>query len=116
MRWLQKLFVISPLFPFVAIQVGWITAEVGRQPWVVYPSTTGPDGVALLTNDAISQSVSAPELLITLALFLAVYLFLLIGWVRVISHFVKQGLDEGAAKAGDGNLAGAGAGEKGGEQ
>lgn len=116
MRWLQKLFVISPLFPFVAIQVGWITAEVGRQPWVVYPSTTGPDGVALLTNDAISQSVSAPELLITLGLFLAVYLFLLIGWVRVISHFVKQGPDEGAAKAADGNLAVAGAGEKGGEQ
>ena len=116
MRWLQKLFVISPLFPFVAIQVGWITAEVGRQPWVVYPSTTGPDGVALLTNDAISQSVSAPELLITLGLFLAVYLFLLIGWVRVISHFVKQGPDEGAAKAGDENLAVAGAGEKGGEQ
>ena len=116
MRWLQKLFVISPLFPFVAIQVGWITAEVGRQPWVVYPSTTGPDGVALLTNDAISQSVSAPELLITLALFLAVYLFLLIGWVRVISHFVKQGPDEGAVKAADGNLAVAGAGEKGGEQ
>ena len=116
MRWLQKLFVISPLFPFVAIQVGWITAEVGRQPWVVYPSTTGPDGVALLTNDAISQSVSAPELLITLGLFLAVYLFLLVGWVRVISHFVKQGPDEGAAKAADGNLAVAGAGEKGGEQ
>ena len=116
MRWLQKLFVISPLFPFVAIQVGWITAEVGRQPWVVYPSTTGPDGVALLTNDAISQSVSAPELLITLGLFLAVYLFLLIGWVRVISHFVKQGPDEGAAKAADGNLAVAGASEKGGEQ
>ena len=116
MRWLQKLFVVSPLFPFVAIQVGWITAEVGRQPWVVYPSTTGPDGVALLTNDAISQSVSAPELLITLGLFLAVYLFLLIGWVRVISHFVKQGPDEGAAKAGDENLAVAGAGEKGGEQ
>ena len=116
MRWLQKLFVISPLFPFVAIQVGWITAEVGRQPWVVYPSTTGPDGVALLTNDAISQSVSAPELLITLGLFLAVYLFLLIGWVRVISHFVKQGPDGGAVKAADGNLAVAGAGEKGGEQ
>ena len=116
MRWLQKLLLVSPLFPFIAIQVGWITAEVGRQPWVVYPSTTGPDGVALLTNDAISQSVSAPELLITLGLFLAVYLFLLIGWVRVISHFVKQGPDEGAAKAADGNLAVASAGEKGGEQ
>ena len=31
MRWLQKLLIVSPLFPFIAIQVGWITAEVGRQ-------------------------------------------------------------------------------------
>ncbi len=91
MRWLQKLLVISPLFPFVAIQVGWITAEVGRQPWVVYPSTSGPDGVSLLTDSAISQSVSAPELLLTMALFFVVYLLLFVGWARVISHFIKRG-------------------------
>lgn len=91
MRWLQKLLVVSPLFPFIAIQVGWITAEVGRQPWVVYPSTSGPDGVSLLTNNAISQAISAPELLLTLALFAVVYVFLFIGWVRVISHFIKRG-------------------------
>ncbi len=91
MRWLQKLFVVSPLFPFVAIQVGWITAEVGRQPWVVYPSTTGPDGVSLLTSDAISQSVSAPELLATLAIFVAVYALLFVGWARVISHLINRG-------------------------
>ena len=91
MRWLQKLLLVSPLFPFVAIQVGWITAEVGRQPWVVYPSTSGPDGVSLLTNNAISQSVSAPELLLTLALFAAVYVFLFIGWARVISRFIERG-------------------------
>ena len=88
MRWLQKLLLVSPLFPFIAIQVGWITAEVGRQPWVVYPSTSGPDGVSLLTNNAISQSVSAPELLLTLALFAAVYVFLFVGWARVISGFI----------------------------
>lgn len=91
MRWLQKLLLVSPLFPFIAIQVGWITAEVGRQPWVVYPSTSGPDGVSLLTNNAISQSVSAPELLLTLALFAAVYVFLFIGWARVISRFIERG-------------------------
>lgn len=91
MRWLQKLLLVSPLFTFIAIQVGWITAEVGRQPWVVYPSTSGPDGVSLLTNNAISQSVSAPELLLTLALFAAVYVFLFVGWARVISRFIKRG-------------------------
>lgn len=99
MRWLQKLLLVSPLFPFVAIQVGWITAEVGRQPWVVYPSTSGPDGVSLLTNNAISQSVSAPELLLTLALFAAVYVFLFIGWARVISRFIERGPVGDAAPA-----------------
>ena len=101
MRWLQKLLLVSPLFPFIAIQVGWITAEVGRQPWVVYPSTSGPDGVSLLTNNAISQSVSAPELLLTLALFAAVYVFLFVGWARVISRFIKRGpVDDAAPAAG----------------
>ena len=99
MRWLQKLLLVSPLFPFIAIQVGWITAEVGRQPWVVYPSTSGPDGVSLLTNNAISQSVSAPELLLTLALFAAVYVFLFIGWARVISRFIERGPVGDAAPA-----------------
>ena len=100
MRWLQKLLLVSPLFPFIAIQVGWITAEVGRQPWVVYPSTSGPDGVSLLTNNAISQSVSAPELLTTLALFAAVYVFLFIGWARVISRFIERGpVGDAAASA-----------------
>ena len=105
MRWLQKLLVVAPLFPLIAIQVGWITAEVGRQPWVVYPSTSGPDGVALLTQNAISQSVSAPELLTTLALFIAVYVFLFAGWARVISYFIKRGpvadSETNAAKEGE---------------
>ena len=91
MRWLQWLAVLSPLWPFIAIQTGWITAEVGRQPWVVYPSVTGPDGVSLLTVDGISMSVSAPELWLTLALFVVVYLVLLIGWARVIGRFIKEG-------------------------
>ncbi len=91
MRWLQWLAVLSPLWPFIAIQTGWITAEVGRQPWVVYPSATGPDGVALLTADGISMSVSAPELWLTIGLFIVVYLVLLIGWARVVGRFIKEG-------------------------
>ncbi|MCI9495644.1 MAG: cytochrome ubiquinol oxidase subunit I [Adlercreutzia mucosicola] len=102
MRWLQWLAVLSPLWPFIAIQTGWITAEVGRQPWVVYPSATGPDGVALLTADGISMSVSAPELWLTIGLFIAVYLVLLIGWARVVGRFIKEGpVNEGKALAAD---------------
>ena len=101
MRWLQWLAVLSPLWPFIAIQTGWITAEVGRQPWVVYPSATGPDGVALLTADGISMSVSAPELWLTIGLFIVVYLVLLIGWARVVGRFIKEGpvSEEGAPAA-----------------
>ncbi len=91
MRWLQWLALLSPIWPFIAIQTGWITAEVGRQPWVVYPSVTGPEGVSLLTADGISVSVSNWELLLTIGLFIAVYLILLVGWVRVVGRFIKEG-------------------------
>lgn len=91
MRWLQTLLLISPAFPFIAIQTGWFTTEVGRQPWVVYPSTTGPDGVSLLTSGGISQSVSSVEILITLLLFVVVYAFIAVAWVRIVMHFIKQG-------------------------
>lgn len=91
MRWLQKLLIISPLFPFLAIQSGWITAEVGRQPWVVYPATSGGEGVSQLTNDAISMSLSVPELLITMLLFVVVYTILMIAWIRVIKRFIREG-------------------------
>ena len=84
MKWLQRLIVVSPVFPLLAIQCGWFTAELGRQPWVVYPSATGPEGVSLLTNEGVSQSVSNVELLITMTLFLLVYLLLIVAWARVM--------------------------------
>ncbi len=91
MRWLQRLALISPLFPIIAIESGWLTAEIGRQPWVVYPSESGPDGVVLLTEDGVSQSVTTPELLITLLLFFVVYVLLIIAWARIISRIIKKG-------------------------
>ncbi len=90
-KFLQWVMIISPIFPFIAIQTGWLTAEVGRQPYVVYPSTTGPDGVYMLTENGVSASVQSFEILITLVLFVVVYLLLFVGWARVISHFVSKG-------------------------
>ena len=37
-RWLLWVFVISVFGPFLANEVGWMTAEVGRQPWIVHPN------------------------------------------------------------------------------
>lgn len=98
MRWLQRLCLISPLFPIIAIEAGWFTAEIGRQPWVVYPSTTGPDGVSLLTADGASKSVSSPELLVTMVLFVLIYLVLIIAWARIVGRIVGRGpVDSGLA-------------------
>ena len=58
---------------------------------MVYPSATGPDGVSLLTNEGVSQSVSAPELMITMVLFLVVYAFLMVAWARTMGRFIKEG-------------------------
>ena len=98
-RWLQRLLFVSPLFPFFAIVTGWVTAEIGRQPWVVYPSTSGPEGVSLLTSDAISQSVSSVEVLVTIVLFTLIYLFIFVAYVRIVAHFIKKGPDDGEAAA-----------------
>jgi cytochrome d ubiquinol oxidase subunit I len=77
------LLVFGPLIPFICIQAGWIVAEVGRQPWVVYN--------LLLTADGVSPVVSAPEILITITLFVVFYLVLFIAWLRLILGQIKKG-------------------------
>jgi cytochrome d ubiquinol oxidase subunit I len=77
------LLVFGPLIPFLCIQAGWIVAEVGRQPWVVYN--------LLLTADGVSPVVSAPEILITIALFLVFYAVLFVAWLRLILGQIKKG-------------------------
>lgn len=89
--WAQRLLLISPVFPFIAIQSGWLTTEMGRYPWVVYPSTTSPDGVNLLIDNGVSASVTNVEIIITLVLFIAVYAFIAFAWVRIVSRVIKAG-------------------------
>jgi cytochrome d ubiquinol oxidase subunit I len=64
---LWLIFLSFPL-PFIAILTGWFTAEVGRQPWVVY-------GV-LRTAEAMTPFLTARMATISLAVFCAVYLFI----------------------------------------
>lgn len=90
-KWWQWILVLSPIFPFLAIESGWTAAEVGRQPYVVYPATSSPDGLGLLTNDAISSSLSSVELLVTILLFIIVYTFIFIAWARLITGFIGKG-------------------------
>jgi cytochrome bd ubiquinol oxidase subunit I len=71
------------VLPELAIQLGWATAEVGRQPWIVYK--------LLRTTDAISKSVPAWQVALTLAVFVAIYTLLYFGWARVVIGIIKKG-------------------------
>jgi cytochrome d ubiquinol oxidase subunit I len=79
----KYLLVFGPLIPFIAIQTGWMTAEIGRQPWVVYN--------LMNTADGVSPSVNAPQLWITIILFIVFYVILFIAWFRIVFGYIKKG-------------------------
>jgi cytochrome d ubiquinol oxidase subunit I len=73
--------------PFVANEVGWIAAEVGRQPWVV-------QGL-MRTRDAVSAAVPAGQILASIILFSLIYSLLFGVWV----YLLKQQIDKGPPAA-----------------
>lgn len=77
-------------FPLIACQLGWIAAEVGRQPWIVYR--------LLRTSDAISVTVPAGNILFSIILFGLIYLILGILCVYLIVREVKHGPAGNAGK------------------
>lgn len=88
--WFLKLMVGVIAFPFLANSTGWLMAEMGRQPWVVF-------GV-MRTEDAISPTVTAGELLFSLIAFTTMYAVLAIIdaclFVKVIRKDGDQTPDE----------------------
>jgi cytochrome d ubiquinol oxidase subunit I len=82
-RWLMWVFVVSVLGPYIANQVGWITAEVGRQPWSVYG--------LLRTADSVSKAVKGSHVLTSIILFGLVYLMLFAVWVYVMNDKIQHG-------------------------
>lgn len=84
-RWLLKLAYLSIPLPFIANELGWMAAEVGRQPWVVY-------GVeAMRTARAVSPVVSAGEILASLMMFVILYAMMFALWVFLIAKAVRKG-------------------------
>lgn len=80
-RRLLKVLVWSAPLPVVAIELGWLTAEIGRQPWVVYK--------LLRTSDAATP-LSPQELGFSLAMFTSIYLFLFALWLFLMIRKAKE--------------------------
>lgn len=88
-RWLMWVFVFSVVAPYVANQFGWVAAEVGRQPWIVYG--------LLRTKDAASPSVDAYEVLVSIIMFTIIYALLFAVWIFVLNDKIQHGPDEPTA-------------------
>ena len=85
-RWLLWILVLSVLGPHIANQLGWLSAEVGRQPWIVYN--------LLRTSDAISNVVSANQVIASLVMFGVIYLFLLALFIYLLNEKIRHGPGE----------------------
>ncbi len=81
---LKIMFYALPL-PYLAAQFGWIVAEVGRQPWIVY-------GV-LKTSDAVSKAVSPLQVWASLIGFTLLYGFLAVVDIYLLTRTAKKGPD-----------------------
>ncbi len=76
-------------FPYIANTTGWMTAELGRQPWVIY-------GV-MRTEDGFSQNVSAGNALFTLIGFMGIYSLLSILFLFLVGREIAHGPSNEAA-------------------
>ena len=81
--WLVKAYIPAVALPVMANQLGWISAERGRQPWIV-------QGL-LRTSEGVSKSIVATEVLISLVLFVLVYVLLFFVWLYVLDREIKHG-------------------------
>ncbi|MUV36386.1 Ubiquinol oxidase (electrogenic, non H(+)-transporting) [Lentibacillus sp. JNUCC-1] len=77
-----KIMPFAMALPFVANTAGWIMTEMGRQPWVVFGM--------MKTEDAVSPSVTANEMLFSLVTFTLIYAILAALTVYLFSRHIKK--------------------------
>lgn len=91
-RWMLRALVASVIFPQIANQVGWMSAEMGRYPWIV-------QGL-LRISEGLSKVVTANQVLSSIIMFTIVYFFLFILFIYLLNEKFQHGPSdvEGAAQ------------------
>ena len=82
-RWLLWAIMLCLPFPYIANTAGWLTAEVGRQPWLVYG--------LMRTSAGYSHTVSAGNGLFTLLGFMGLYALLAIFFLFLVHREIDHG-------------------------
>ena len=82
-HWMLWTLLLSLPFPYIANTAGWMTAEIGRQPWLVYG--------LMRTADGYSKLVSAGNGLFTLLGFMGMYMVLGILFLFLVRREIENG-------------------------
>jgi cytochrome d ubiquinol oxidase subunit I len=82
-RWMLWPLLLSFPLPYIANTAGWMTAEIGRQPWIVYG--------LIRTSEGYSNHVSAGNTLFTLLGFMGLYSVLSILFVILVYRAIDKG-------------------------
>lgn len=85
-KWSLRYLTLSVLFPYIANQAGWFTAEVGRQPWIVYH--------LLRTTEGVSRVINGGQVLGSILMFVVIYSFLLTLFIYLLNHKIVEGPTE----------------------
>ena len=88
-RWILWPILLSFPLPYIANTAGWMTAEIGRQPWLVYG--------LIRTCEGYSTHVRPGSSLFTLLGFLGMYAVLSILWIVLVYNFIQDGPAGGRA-------------------
>ena len=81
--WMLWILMLAFPFPYIANTAGWMTAELGRQPWLVYG--------LLKTADGASPTVSAGNGLFTLLGFMGMYFVIGVLFLFLVIKRINQG-------------------------
>jgi cytochrome d ubiquinol oxidase subunit I len=81
--WMIWILMFLLPFPYIANTAGWITAELGRQPWLIYN--------LLRTRDGVSPNVSAGNTLFTLLGFMGLYSVLSVLFLLLVVRKIQKG-------------------------
>jgi cytochrome d ubiquinol oxidase subunit I len=84
--WLLWVLMLAFPFPYIANTLGWMTAELGRQPWLIY-------GV-FHTRDGYSKVVSNGDTIFTLLGFIGLYFVLGLLFLYLVGREIGHGPDE----------------------
>jgi len=79
-------YVFAVLAPQICMQSGWFTAELGRQPWIVYNM--------LKTSDGLSRAVHANQVVFSIILFALIYILLFLTFIYLLNRKIQHGPDE----------------------